>query len=103
VAAAGVTVIVGLAIAVTDGVVLSVAVRVHEVPVVIATPLKVATPELAATGEAPVNVHVDESAIVSLAVAPVAVTLLTSCSVTLKFVRTAPATVDVTGPVVYAR
>ena len=64
------------------GWVVSDAVRVHEVPTVMATPVKFTTAELAAAGVEPVSVHEEVIAMVSVALESVAGLLLASSTVT---------------------
>jgi hypothetical protein len=81
----------------------SVAVKVHEVPVVIAIPLKVAIAELAVTSDVPVKTQFDVSWIVSAAPGEVAGALVPSSTVTIKFARGLPAVVVEAGSVVKTR
>ena len=79
--------------------VVSVAMRVHEVPVLIATPVaKVATPATAAMLSVPASVHVDVIVIVSVEEAPVVSTALVASSIdTEKLDNGAPAVVGDVG------
>jgi hypothetical protein len=100
-AAAGVTVVAGLLVAVIRVREVSVAVRVQIVPLVIATALKVATPPAAVTESVPVKVQVEVRAIVSAEPAPVVITLpYWSSTETAKLANVAPAVVVAGGSTV---
>jgi hypothetical protein len=100
-AAAGVTVVAGLLVAVIRVREVSVAVKVQIVPLVIATALKVATPPAAVTESVPVKVQVEVRAIVSAEPAPVVITLpYWSSTETAKLANVAPAVVVAGGSTV---